>query len=156
MGFVFQAQGKYDEARVPFSRALDMADQWYPREAYPRGHYDLATCLTNLGQLLELTGEHADAWRLFDRASTMYCDLDEVFVAAASEAEALDYLSRMPSIRACLISCSLNMPDNADLIYGHIWSAARRRLCGGAPPAGFDVGTRRRRQRRQANDRKLE
>ncbi len=75
----------------------------------------------NFGALLESHGEHGDAWRLLDRASMMVCDLEDAFVAAASEADALDYASHMPSLRSELIACSRNLPNGDEVLYTHLW-----------------------------------
>ncbi|MGP0068103.1 MAG: CHAT domain-containing tetratricopeptide repeat protein [Isosphaeraceae bacterium] len=149
LGFVLAEQGEYDLARASYRRSSEMCQLWYPKEAYPQGHYALAMSLANLGSLLERKAEYVEAWRYLDRASTMFGDLAEIFMTGSSEAEALDFLARIPSISGSVITCSSHLPEGGDAAYAHVWrgkaAVARtllRRQASLSRRAGTDPATR--------------
>jgi CHAT domain-containing protein/tetratricopeptide (TPR) repeat protein len=121
LGFVLETQGNYAEAREYIQRATEMCRIWYPKALYPLGHSHLAATLANLGRVEERQENHREAWRLLDEASRMMSDLNEVFVAAASEAEALDYLAQFPEFHDNLLSCSYHLADKVEAVYAHVW-----------------------------------
>jgi CHAT domain-containing protein/tetratricopeptide (TPR) repeat protein len=121
LGYLFRSQGDLGEARAYFQRALEMDQALYPRDRYPQGHPDLALGLSNLGHLLQSEGKDAEAWPLLIQAADMYHDLADVFLAATSEAEALDYLAQLPAIPDRLISASFHRPDGAEAAYARVW-----------------------------------
>ena len=121
IGGLLRAQGNYEEARVYFERALEMLRALYPKAGYPQGHPYLALGLTNMGALLQAAGRHTEAWPFLIQAADISHDLSEVFLAGTSEAEALDYLAQLPTIRNILISTSLHLPESSDATYARVW-----------------------------------
>jgi tetratricopeptide (TPR) repeat protein len=123
LGGLLDSQGNYAEALGYYQRALEMEQALYPQPLYPWGHPDLAVSLNNLGALYHAEGEHTEAWPYLSSASDMVQGLTEIFLAAASEAEALDYLylARLPASRDLLISTSLHLPDSAEAAYTRVW-----------------------------------
>jgi CHAT domain-containing protein len=93
----------------------------YPKERYPLGHPTLELGLSNLGNLLRTEGKYTEAWPLLIQAADISHDLAEVFLAATSEAEALDYLAQFPALRDRLISISLHLPESSEAAYAQIW-----------------------------------
>jgi CHAT domain-containing protein/Tfp pilus assembly protein PilF len=68
---LLQAQGKYGHALDCLQQALQMNQQLYPKQRYPRGHPDLATSLNNLGALLKDQGEYGQALDYFRQVLQM-------------------------------------------------------------------------------------
>ena len=116
-----EALGNYDLAKQHFQQAIETARVFYPREHYPQGHPELATDLANLGTLELRTGEYAHAWPLLNQALEMCNNLNELFVAAASEAEAMGYLALTKGMYDRMISCSLHLADSSDASYAQVW-----------------------------------
>jgi CHAT domain-containing protein/Tfp pilus assembly protein PilF len=121
MGYLLWSQGNSEEARGYLQRALEMDEALYPKERYPQGHPGLALGLSNLGHLLQIEGKDTEAWPFLIQAADISHDLAEVFLAATSEAEALDFLTRIPFDRDYLISASLHLRDRAEATYGRVW-----------------------------------
>ena len=121
MGSLLVALGKYEEARPYHRHTLEMYRTLYPADEYPYGHPDLAASLRNMASLLMHEGKHAKAWPLICQAADMFHNLSELMLAAASEAEALDYLALFPSINDALLSVSLGLPDSVRAVYAHVW-----------------------------------
>ncbi|MBA4064263.1 MAG: hypothetical protein C0501_11225 [Isosphaera sp.] len=53
--------GKYDEAGKALAETLGIARQLYPTDAYPDGHPDVASALSNLGTVYRLQGKLREA-----------------------------------------------------------------------------------------------
>jgi CHAT domain-containing protein/Tfp pilus assembly protein PilF len=121
MGDVFWRQGNYGEARGYLQQALEMDRALYPREQYPQGHPALALGLSNWGHLLQSEGKYSEAWPSAIEAADITHDLAEVFLAACSEAEALDYLAQLPGLRDGLISIALHLPESSEAAYARVW-----------------------------------
>jgi CHAT domain-containing protein/tetratricopeptide (TPR) repeat protein len=122
LAWVLEAQGNYDRAQQHFEQAVETYQVSYPRENYPRGQRELATALANLGTLELRKGEYARAWSLLNQALEMCNNLNELFVAAAAEAEALGYLALTKGIYDRMISCSFYLADSSDASYAHVWA----------------------------------
>jgi CHAT domain-containing protein/Tfp pilus assembly protein PilF len=121
LGGLLEAQGNYAEARGYLQRALEMDQALYPKEQYPQGHPDLELGLCSLGHLLRNEGKYPEAWPFLIQAADLSQDLAEVFLAATSEAEALDYLAQLPSNWGSLLSSSLHLPESAEAAYARVW-----------------------------------
>jgi tetratricopeptide (TPR) repeat protein/CHAT domain-containing protein len=121
MGSLLVSQGGYGEARGYYQRALEMDQALYPKEQYPQGHPELEHHLSNMGLLLRSEGKDAEAWPLLLQAADINQDLAEAFLAATSEAEALDYLAQLPATRSLLISTSLHLPESSEDVYAQVW-----------------------------------
>ena len=52
-----------------------------------------------MGDLLQTEGKDTEAWPFLIQAVDISHGLAEVFLAATSEAEALDYLAQLPTFR---------------------------------------------------------
>src|SRR5262249_55462160 len=81
----------------------------------------LALGLSNLGHLLQMEGKYAEAWPFIIQALDMSLDLAEVFLAATSEAEGLEYLAEIPASWDGLIATSLHLPDSSEAAYARVW-----------------------------------
>ena len=121
VGSVLQAQGNYGEARGYLQRALEMDQALYPKEKCPQGHPELELGLSNLGHLLRTEGKYKEAWPFLCQAADITDNLAEVFLAATSEAEALDYVAQLPATRNLLISTSLHLPESCEAAYARVW-----------------------------------
>jgi CHAT domain-containing protein/Tfp pilus assembly protein PilF len=121
LGTVLQDQGNYEEARGYLQRALEMDQALYPKKQYPQGHPELELRLNNLGDLFRTERKYTEAWPLLIQAADISHDLADLFLAATSEAEALDYLAQLPVTRDSLISISLHLPESADAAYARVW-----------------------------------
>src|SRR5262249_11875161 len=121
LGGLLRAQGNYEEARQYYERALEMLRGLYPQARYPQGHPYLAFGLSNMGDLLQTEGKYTEAWPFLIQAADIAHDLAEVFLAATSEAEALDYMAQLPKVRNNLISTSLHLPESSEAAYARVW-----------------------------------
>ena len=121
LGYLLQAQGNYEEARGYCERAVEMLRALYSRAQYPQGHPYLALGLYNMGDLLQTERKYTEAWPFFIQAVDISHGLAEDFLAATSEAEALDYLSQLPTFRNTLISTSLHVPESSEAAYARVW-----------------------------------
>ena len=52
-------------------QSLQIFERLYPKDDYPQGHPDLATCLNNLGVLLQAQGDYGEARGYSERALAM-------------------------------------------------------------------------------------
>jgi tetratricopeptide (TPR) repeat protein/CHAT domain-containing protein len=150
LGWLLQAQGSYGEARGYSERALDMFQSLYPKESYARGHPDLAKSLNNLGFLLQAQGSYGEAAVFLREAADRQHGLSRTVLAAVSEAEAMDYMARLPLTSDCLISVSLRVPDSDDETYRRVWNGKftltqilRDRQAAAIGKAGTDPSVRR-------------
>jgi CHAT domain-containing protein/tetratricopeptide (TPR) repeat protein len=121
LGNLLRAEGSYGEARGYFERALAMFQSLYPRERYPQGHPHLALALNNLGVLSDFRGSYGEAVGLLRQGTDMQRALTRTLLAAASEAEAMDYLAQLPWTRDALISVSLRLPASDEETYRRVW-----------------------------------
>jgi CHAT domain-containing protein len=78
--------------------------------------------LHNLGSLLQAEGSYGQAVVLLRQGTDMHQAFARTLSAAASEAEAMSYLARLPLSRDGLISVSLRMPASDDEMYRRIWN----------------------------------
>jgi tetratricopeptide (TPR) repeat protein len=122
LGSLLQSQGSYGEARGYMERALAMFESLYPRDLYVRGHPNVASSKINLGFLLADQGLYADSAALLRQGTDMKQALAHAFVAAASEAEAMTYLSKLSLGQDHLISVSLHLPTSYGERYRRIWN----------------------------------
>ncbi|MGC8643993.1 MAG: CHAT domain-containing tetratricopeptide repeat protein [Isosphaeraceae bacterium] len=118
---VLAALGNYEAAEKDYQEALALCQTIYRQNSYPVGHHDLARALANLGTLALVKGEYARAWPLLSQAQKMQDNLNELFVATSSEAEALDYVAISRGMFCRLISCSMHLDDSTDDCYAHVW-----------------------------------
>ena len=119
---VLAAEGSYDVAEKDYQEALAICQAAYRKESYPIGHPELALALANLGTLALRRGEFARAWTLLNPALEMRENLNELFVATSSEAEALGYLALSRGMFWRLVSCSMHLEDSIDQCYAHVWN----------------------------------
>ena len=116
-----QDQGAYGEARGYHERALVMYQVLYPKERYPQGHPDLAMSLNVLGVVLKDQGAYGEAKPLVQQGVDMQQGLADVLLAATSEAEALNYLGKLPLTRDAFISVCLHVPKSDEANYAQVW-----------------------------------
>jgi CHAT domain-containing protein/tetratricopeptide (TPR) repeat protein len=111
LGHLLMAQRDYGQALDYYRQALQMNQEMYPKERYPHGHIDLVKSLVNLGQLLQAQGEYGQARDHFEQALQMCQQLTRAFTEAASEAEALNFLARLPSTRGAFLSVASEVKE---------------------------------------------
>jgi CHAT domain-containing protein len=122
LGAILRAQGEYARALRYFEKALAMCEALYPPAEYPQGHPDLAQSLNDLGGVLQARGEYAQALTYYTKALAMQEGLADLFIDATSEAEALNYLARLPRYRDSVLSFppdKVRTPD--DDVYAPVW-----------------------------------
>jgi CHAT domain-containing protein len=99
-----------------------MFQRLYPADKYPQGHPDLAQGLANLGLLLQAQGEYGQALGYCRQALDVRGRLAGAFADAASEAEALNYLTSLPTAHNALLSCSAALPETSpEEDYAALW-----------------------------------
>jgi tetratricopeptide (TPR) repeat protein len=122
LGRLLQDQGEYGQALGYLQQALQMRHQLYPKGRYPQGHHDLAGSLNNLGFLLLAQGEYGQALDYFQQALQMSQQLTRAFTETASEAEALNFLARLPSTRDAFLSVASEVKEApASEQYALLW-----------------------------------
>jgi tetratricopeptide (TPR) repeat protein/CHAT domain-containing protein len=121
LGLLLWAQGSYVEARGYFERGLAMCRSLYPADSYPQGHPYLATSLNNLGFLFQHQGSYGESAVLLREATDMQHAQSRTVLAAASEAEAMNYLAQLPQTRDGLISVSLHVRGSDEEAYRRVW-----------------------------------
>jgi CHAT domain-containing protein/tetratricopeptide (TPR) repeat protein len=121
MGMLYLERGEYGRGREHFEQAVAMNRMLFPAELYPRGHPLVASNLGNLGDLFLRQGEYARAREQYQRALTVEQEWIEVFGAAASEAEALNYAARLPFTRDSFLSATAHLPGTDADSYLPIW-----------------------------------
>jgi tetratricopeptide (TPR) repeat protein len=121
LGGLLQAQGEYAKALDYDQQALAIHQRLYPRDKYPQGHPDLANSLNDLAFLNKARGEYGKALDYLQQGLTMQENLADVFTAATSEAEALQYTGSLPVTRDVLLSVARLLPAQDDSSYAHVW-----------------------------------
>ena len=81
-----------------------MTEALYPKEQYTQGHPNLAFNLSGLGSLLQQQREYQGALPYFQQALAMYQEQINRFADAASEAQALNFVSSIPLTRDNFLS----------------------------------------------------
>jgi CHAT domain-containing protein/tetratricopeptide (TPR) repeat protein len=121
LGFIRMRQGAYASAVDYWQKALAMSEWLYPRTEYPQGHPDLARSLNNLGALWQAQGNYARALDYQNRALAMQQGFAELFLAAASEAEAFSHAASLPLYRDGVLSVSRHLPSTEESAYAQVW-----------------------------------
>jgi CHAT domain-containing protein/Tfp pilus assembly protein PilF len=121
LGTLLRNHGDYAGARAYFEQALAMFQAIYPKDQYPQGHPYLAGELNRLGGLLQVQADYAGALAYSQKALDMYQGLTEILIHATSEAEALNYLARIPLTRDLFLSASRQLPDRDVACYAQVW-----------------------------------
>jgi CHAT domain-containing protein/Tfp pilus assembly protein PilF len=121
LGALLRSLGSYVKALPYHERALAMSEALYPKDKYPLGHPHVMASLNHVGGLLDLMGEPGKALSYWERALAMRAGLNEAFLAAASEAQALNYLAKLPLTRDGYLSVALRIPDTDAAAYAHVW-----------------------------------
>jgi CHAT domain-containing protein/Tfp pilus assembly protein PilF len=125
LGCLFLFEGEYARAQPYLEQAVAMYEQLYPKEQYPQGHARLANSLNSRGVLFQAQGEYARAWTSVEQAVTMLQELTDLFVAAASGGEALNFVARLPRLglprRDLLLSVSRHLPERDAATYATLW-----------------------------------
>jgi CHAT domain-containing protein/Tfp pilus assembly protein PilF len=119
LGALLQDQGEYGPARIHLERALALWEALYPKDKYPQGHPHLATSLNNLGLLLQAQGEYGPAQSYCERAMVICRDLNETFVATASEAEAMNRPGCLPLVP--YLSVTRHLDQTVADSYRSVW-----------------------------------
>jgi CHAT domain-containing protein/tetratricopeptide (TPR) repeat protein len=152
LGILLHDRGEVAAAESLLQGALAMYRTLYPPERFPAGHPDLELGMVNLGYALQARGEAARAEPLCREALAMQQRLADLFVGAAAEAEALNYLAALPRTRDAYLSVTRLLPDRHAASYAALWDGkaavarllARRRqaLLLTADPAARELGRR--------------
>jgi CHAT domain-containing protein len=109
LGGLFAVQGEYGPAQKYYQDALAMRQRIYPADRYPQGHPDVALSLDNLGGLLAARGEYGPARKHYQDALTMYQGLVGAYADTASEAEAFNFLARLPRTRDTFLALTARL-----------------------------------------------
>jgi CHAT domain-containing protein/tetratricopeptide (TPR) repeat protein len=102
-------------------RAVAECQAIYSVEEYPHGHPDLSLTLRCLGAMLHRRGEYQEALPYLRRALAMDQKLADIFVAGASEAEALNFAAALPLVRDLLLSTPHTADLSEDDLYAPVW-----------------------------------
>ncbi len=121
LGFLSEVLGKYSEAQSYYGQARTMTRDLFPEKEYPQGHPDLASAWNNTGFVLLAQGKFDKARSAFASGLTIYQDLADVFTAAASEAEALNFADQLPSTRDGLLSAARHLSGSDEDSYTAVW-----------------------------------
>src|SRR5262249_50384383 len=121
-GLGLYGQGEHSKGLDYCQQALQMQRRLYPRGQYPDGHPLLARSLNTLGLLVSAEGDQGLALDYHQQALEMYQQQTRTFVEAASEAEALNFLARLPPTRDAFLAASAD-PDRSqpDQQYALLW-----------------------------------
>jgi CHAT domain-containing protein/tetratricopeptide (TPR) repeat protein len=65
-------EAKYQEAEASWRKILELNTQLYPPSKHPQGHFAVARCLGNLGNVLWMQGKLSEAERVYRDALTMH------------------------------------------------------------------------------------
>src|SRR5204862_202634 len=121
VGLVLQALGEPARALPYHERALAMQEKFYPADRFPDGHPELALNLNNLGLVLRAMGQPAPALPYCRKALAMTRKLVDREIAAAPEADALDFLASLPRPHDLYLCTALRLPHTAADSYERIW-----------------------------------
>jgi CHAT domain-containing protein/tetratricopeptide (TPR) repeat protein len=122
LGMLLQAQGEYEKALPYLQKALAMDQVLYAGSEHPPCHPNLASSLHNLGGLYLSQGDHKKALEYFQQALRMSQDLTALFADAASEAEALNRVSKLPATRDLFLSLQPHLAAaSGDDFYASVW-----------------------------------
>jgi CHAT domain-containing protein/Tfp pilus assembly protein PilF len=113
LGFLLERHGEYNKALDYFQQALEMRQALYPKGRYPGGHPDLASSLHGLSVLWYDQGEYGKALAYLRQELQMNQQQSRALVDAASEAEALNFLARLPRTRDPFLSVTAD-PERSD------------------------------------------
>src|SRR5262249_29367557 len=119
---LLMARGEYGPAQEYYEEALAINQKLYSPEAYPQGHRDLATSLNNLGGLHMVRGEYGPAQIYLQQALAMLQGLASAFADTASEAEAFNFLAKLPKARDAFLTMTARPPPaDAGGQYALLW-----------------------------------
>jgi CHAT domain-containing protein len=121
LGELHFLRGEYDQALDFYERALAMRRQLFPQDKHPHGHPHLAASYYSIASVHHARGELARALPFYEQSATMFGQLTEAFLATASEAEALNYLVRLPTPRDAYLSVAAELPATAEASYAQVW-----------------------------------
>jgi CHAT domain-containing protein/Tfp pilus assembly protein PilF len=122
LGMLLQAQGDYEKALPYLQKALEIEQVLHAGSQHPPCHPNLASSLHNLGGLYLSRGDNEKALQYFKQALMMSQDLTALFADAASEAEALNRLSKLPATRDLLLSLQPHLTTaSGDDLYAPVW-----------------------------------
>lgn len=110
--------GDVEQAAKLFHESLAMYERLYPVDKFPNGQSTTALCLYGIGLLHLGQGEDATAVDFLMRAVGMQQRLSDAFLAEASEAESLNFLTSYRFMLDGLLSA----PDPNSIAYDAVWS----------------------------------
>jgi CHAT domain-containing protein/tetratricopeptide (TPR) repeat protein len=123
LGELHQEQGDYEQALTCFRKALAMRRLLYPEAQYPQGTRELAHNLDVLGFLFLERRQPAQALPYFEQSLAMYQKQADLFLAAASETEALNFVAKLYANKSALLSSSRQPGPAEDAGYTLLWRA---------------------------------
>jgi CHAT domain-containing protein/tetratricopeptide (TPR) repeat protein len=112
LAFLYVPAGEYGRAETLCKEALAMHRALYPKERFPHGHPELATGIDNLAGLYHSAREYGRAEPLCNEALAMRHGLADVFLSAAAEAEAMNFLVAQPLTRDGFLSATRHLPPD--------------------------------------------
>jgi CHAT domain-containing protein/Tfp pilus assembly protein PilF len=121
LGMMLRDRGEYDRALDYLRRGLEMKERCYPKEDYPMGHPELALSLQNMGATEDAAEVPGRGLASFQKALAMRQRLTELFVDAASEAEAFSLAASLPKTRDGFLSAARHVPKTDAIAYGQVW-----------------------------------
>lgn len=152
-GVLLWRLGQYEEAQAACEENLQMQRKLHPADEYPQGHTNVAASLLLLGRVLQSQDKRAEARQAFAEMCNIFLNQAESFVAAASEAEALNYMAFRGRFLDNLLSAAATQkarPD--DDLYAFVWrkqglvqrtvAARQRTVMALQSPAALDLYSR--------------
>jgi CHAT domain-containing protein/Tfp pilus assembly protein PilF len=121
LGVLLAWRGDDAQAEPMHQEALAMYRKLYPPDSFPVGHGAMASCLTNLGGMFGQRGDYKKAEPYLRKALIMRQGLTELFLAGASEAEAMNHLASLPLTREPYLSYSRHLPERHADSYSALW-----------------------------------
>jgi tetratricopeptide (TPR) repeat protein len=121
LGDLLQEEGNYTGALDYYRKSLESREKLYPRFKFSQGHPELAASLSNLGDVHRVMGHYPAAREFDQQCLAMYQNLADIVTLAASEAEALNFASRLPSTRDGLLSVTRYLPGTDAATYADVW-----------------------------------
>ena len=117
--------GMLERAEQLLLEAVAMYRQLYPADSYPKGHFELAASLDELGELYYRKGEFTRALQRLEEATSMRYDLADDFLSFAAEAEARNFVHVHLKTPGTLLDLwrRLNVPP--DVQYELLWRGRR-------------------------------